>query len=351
MTAAQGADFRSDNVAGIAPELLAAIGAANAGTASAYGDDEWTQALTARFQALFEKPETVVFPVATGTAANALALSSIAGPWGVIFCHEHAHIRSDECGAPELFTGGARLAGLPGEGGKIAPDVLVRAIATAAPHGAHNMQPAAVSISQSTELGRVYTRDEVAALAKAAHAAGCRLHMDGARLANAVAALAIAPADITWRAGVDILSFGATKNGAMGAEAVVCFDAATAAGFEYRRKRAGQLFSKMRFVSAQLDAYLTDGLWLRNAARANAAGARLAAGIRAVPGAEVLVPVEANEVFARLPDRVIAGLGERGFRFHAWDHALGPGSVRLVTAFNTRDEDIAAFLAAARSLA
>ncbi len=344
------ADFRSDNVAGIAPELLAAIAAANSGTASAYGDDEWTAGLTARFRTVFER-DVAAFPLATGTAANALALSAITPSWGIIYCHQHAHIVSDECGAPEFFTGGARLMPLPGEGGKLTPAVLRDAIAATAPHGAHNMQPGAVSMSQTTEVGCIYTPAEVRALADVAHGASMKLHMDGARLANAVAALKGSAADITWRAGVDILSFGATKNGALAAEAVVCFDADAAATFAFRRKRAGQLFSKMRFVSAQLDAYLKDGLWLRNAGRANASAARLAAGIGALPGAALLAPVQANEVFARLPVGVIAGLAERGFRFHPWDHALGPGSIRLVTAFNTRDEEVDALLAAARFFA
>jgi threonine aldolase len=348
--AAKGADFRSDNVAPIAPELLAAIVAANSGTASAYGDDERSASLAAKFRAVFER-DVQVFPLATGTAANALALSVITPPWGVIFCHEHSHIRSDECGAPELFTGGARVAGLPGDGGKIAPSALAKAIAGAAPHGAHNMQPGAVSISQSTEAGCVYTPAEVRALADVAHAAGIKLHMDGARLANAVASLGVSAADMTWRAGVDVLSFGATKNGAMAAEAIVCFDEADAATVVFRRKRAGQLFSKMRFVSAQLDAYLQEGMWLKNATRANAVASRLAAGIATLPGAAVLVPVQANEVFARLPERALAGLAERGFRFYSWEHALGPSSVRLVTSFNTRDDDVDAFLAAARAFA
>ena len=336
-------DFRSDNVAGIAPEILAAIAAANVGTASAYGDDAITLGLEAKFRRLFER-EVAVFPVATGTAANALALSAIAPPWGLIFCHEHAHIRCDECGAPELFTGGARLAPLAGAGGKLDPATLAAAIAAAAPHGAHNMQPAAVSISQSTEVGCVYTTGEIAALAAVAHAAGLKVHMDGARLTNAVAGLGLSMAALTWRAGIDILSFGATKNGAMAAEAVVCFDPATAGPFAFRRKRAGQLLSKMRFVSAQLDAYLTDELWLRNATHANRMAAMLAKGIAALRGASILLPTEANEVFARLPAGAIAALEDHGYRFHRWDHALGAGSVRLVTAFNTRADEVRSFL-------
>ncbi len=339
-------DFRSDNVAPVAPEILAAIVAANAGTATAYGDDDLSQRLQTKFAALFERDVTV-HALATGTAGNALSLAAITPPWGVLFAHEQAHIRVDECGAPEFFTGGARITGLPGVGGKLAPATLRDAIAACAPHGAHNMQPGSVSLSQSTEAGCVYSADEVAALCEVAHAAGLKVHMDGARLANAVAGANRSLADLTWRAGVDIVSFGATKNGAMAAEAIVCFDAAVAATLDFRRKRAGHLFSKMRFVSAQLDAYVSNDLWLRNARAANAAAARLAAGIGKIAGATVLVPVQANEVFARLPEPTIARLRDRGFQFYGWDQVFGPGAVRLVTAFHTTPADVDGFLHAA----
>ncbi len=339
-------DFRSDNTAPVSPEILAALAAANGGTATAYGDDDISQGLQAKFAALFER-EVTVHPVATGTAANALALAAITPPWGVIFAHEHAHIRVDECGAPEFFTGGGRITGLPGSGGKLTPDLVHEAIAACAPHGAHNMQPGSVSLSQSTEAGRVYSADEVHALCEIAHRAGLKVHMDGARIANAVAGTNRSLADLTWRAGVDVLSFGATKNGAMAAEAIVCFDAAIAGTLDFRRKRAGHLFSKMRFVSAQLDAYVSDGLWLRNARAANAAAARLAAGIGKIAGAALLVPVQANEVFARLPEATITRLLEQGFRFYRWDQAFGPGAVRLVTGFHTAQTDVDSFLHAA----
>ena len=343
------ADFRSDNVTAVSPEILEALSAVNAGTADAYGDDEVSASLDARFAEVFGT-DVAVFPVGTGTAANALAISALCPPWGVVYCHLQAHARVDEAGAPELFTGGARVEGLPGDGAKLTPGVLAAAVQAAAPHGPHNMPAAAVSLSQATELGCVYTPDETIALCGAAHGFGLGVHMDGARFANAVAATGARPAELTWRAGVDVLSFGATKNGAMAAEAVVFFRRDLAAAFDLRRKRAGQLFSKQRNVAAQLAAYLHGDLWLRNAGHANAQAARLADGLRSLPGAEIVLPVEANEVFVRLPEATAAGLAERGFRFHPWDHALGSGAVRLVTAWNTEPAGVDAFLTAARAL-
>ena len=343
------ADFRSDNVTAVSPEILAALSAVNVGTADAYGDDGVTASLDARFAEVFET-RVAVFPVGTGTAANALAISALCPPWGVVYCHEVAHARVDEAGAPELFTGGARVQGLPGPGAKLTPDILAAAAQAAAPHGPHNMPAAAVSLSQATEHGCVYTPDETVALCAAAHGFGLGVHVDGARFANAVASTGARPAELTWRAGVDVLSFGATKNGAMAAEAVVFFRPELAAAFDVRRKRAGQLFSKQRYLSAQLAAYLDGGLWLRNARHANAQAARLGDGLRSLPGAAVLLPVGANEVFARLPETVAGGLAEGGFRFHPWDHALGPGAVRLVTAWDTDPAGVDAFLAAARGL-
>ena len=327
-------EFRSDNASAAAPEILAALVAANEGAAAAYGDDEWTAALAPRFAEIFER-EVSVYPVATGTAANALALSALCPPGGVVYCHMDAHVRVDEAGAPELFTGGARLVGLQGDGGKLAPGTLADALAAATPHGPHNMAPAVLSVSQSTEFGRLYTPAEVAALTEVARGYGLAVHMDGARFANAVAATAAAAADLTWRSGVDALSFGATKNGALMAEAVVIFDTDRVDDFERKRKRAGQLLSKMRFVSAQLEAYVDDGLWLRLARHANVQASRLAAGLAALPGVELLIPAEANEVFARLPAAAAEALAERGYRFHPWSHSLGAGAVRLVAAWDT----------------
>lgn len=339
-------NFMSDNVAGAAPEIMAALLAANEGTAPSYGADPISKRLEQRFADLFGRP-VAIFPVATGTAANALALAQFTPPWGAVYCHADAHIQADECGAPEMFSGGAKLVPLPGPHGKLSPDILVAALDRAPKGFVHAVQPAALSLTQATEAGTVYRPDEVAALADIAHRHGLSVHMDGARFANAVAHLGCDPAEVTWRAGVDALSFGATKNGALGAEAVIFFDPAKAADFAYRRKRSAHLFSKMRFLSAQLDAYLADGLWLRLAAHANAMAARLAQGLAALPGVTLAHPVEANEIFAALPEAMITHLQAHGAGFYRWDGQV----VRLVTAWNTPADDVEHFLALAAAAA
>ena len=339
-------NFMSDNVTGAAPEILDAIVKANAGTAPSYGNDDWTRRLTQRLSHLFER-DVVVFPVATGTAANALSLAALTPPWGSIYCHAEAHIQCDECGAPEMFTGGAKLVTLPGDHGKLTPDILSAALDRVHKGFVHVVQPAALSLSQLTECGTAYSQAEVAALTDVARHHGLRVHMDGARFANAVASLGCSPADITWRAGVDVLSFGATKNGALGAEAVVFFDRELSENFGYRRKRAAHLFSKMRFLSAQLEAYLDDGLWLRLAGHANRMAMRLADGLSSLPGAHLAHPVDGNELFVALPEPVIVGLEAAGFGFYRWDGNV----VRLVTAWNSDEAAVDALLTAARRLA
>jgi threonine aldolase len=336
-------DFRSDNGAGASPEIIAALASANAGTAAAYGADETTARLERRFAALFEH-DVAVFPVATGTAANALALAALTPPWGVVYCHEEAHAAIDECGAPEFFTGGAKLIAVPGADAKIAPDAVAARLTERG--FVHHAQAAAISVSQATEAGTLYRPDEMAALGAFARRHGLALHVDGARFANAVAALGCAPADITWRAGVDALSFGATKNGALAAEAVLFFEPERARDFGYRRKRGGHLLSKMRFLSAQLEAYLANGLWLANARHANGMASRLGAGLARLEGARLRHPVEANEVFVELPERVIRALGESGFQFYRWGGAEAT-CLRLVASFATRAADVDAFIAAA----
>ena len=312
-------NFCSDNVTGVAPEIMAALVAVNEGAAMSYGDDECTQRLEARFSELFET-EVVVFPVATGSAANALALSVITPPFGAIYCHAGAHINTDECGAPELYTGGAKLVTLPGRDGKINATDLEATLAGSGAGIVHHMQPATVSLTQATELGTVYQAGEIRQLAEVTHNNyGLGLHMDGARFANAVVSLGCTPADITWRVGVDVLSFGATKNGAMAAEAVVFFNPSLAQTFSYRRKRGGHLFSKMRFLSAQLEAYITDDLWLKNASHANSMATKLAAGLTTLPRVQLCAPVEVNEIFLRLPETVIEGLFCEGFSFYRWE--------------------------------
>jgi threonine aldolase len=340
-------NFRSDNVTGAAPEILAALMAANEGTAASYGADAISTRLKQRFSEIFER-EVAVFPVATGTAANALAIAAVTPPWGVVYCHGESHIQVDECGAPEFFTGGAKLMPLECADGKITPAAVEAVLVE--PGIVHSAQPASISISQVTEAGTVYTPDEIAALGALAKRRGLALHMDGARFANAVVALNASPADLTWRAGVDLLSFGATKNGALAAEAIIVFDPARLGDLAYRRKRAGHLFSKMRFLSVQLEAYLEGGLWLRNARHANRMAARLAEGLAATRGAKLLYPVQANEIFIALPEAVIAALEAAGVGFYRWG-APGEGSLRLVTAFSTRAEDVDATIAIARGTA
>lgn len=341
-------NFVSDNCAGAAPEVLAALTQAGQGTALSYGDDAITARLRARLAEVFDH-EVAAFPVISGTAANALSLSALVPPHGAIFCHEASHIAVDECGAVEFFTHGAKLMGLPGEDGKLAPETIEAALSRFQKGSVHHAQPAAVSLSQPAECGTVYRAGEIARIAALARAHGMKLHMDGARLANALAHLKCAPADITWRVGVDVLSFGATKNGALGAEAVVFFDPRDVGDFEYRHKKSGHLLSKMRFVSAQLEACLADGRWLAHARHANALAARLGEGLRDVAGAQLAHPVEANAVFARLPDATVARLRAAGAAFYDWSPPKdGRTLVRLVTSFATPDADVARFIEVAR---
>jgi threonine aldolase len=342
-------DFRSDNVAGAAPDILQAVIDANAGTTTSYGADSYSERVEARLSEIFEKP-VKAFAVATGTACNALALSALTPSYGAILCHEEAHIHLDECGAPELFTGGAKLVPLHGPGGKLTPDAVRNVLEQTLTGDPHRVQPAALSLTQATEAGTCYRPAEIAALAEIARSRKIKVHMDGARFANAVAHLGVAPAEITWRAGVDVLSFGATKNGALGAEIVVFFDTALADMFVVRRKRGGQLLSKMRFVSAQLEAYLKGERWLELARHANAMATRLAQGLQRLPQTALLHPVEANEVFVCLPQGVIAGLRAAGFNFYDWTDGP-PGTIRLVAAFNTDAAHVEAFIQTAGRLA
>lgn len=335
-------NFCSDNVTGVSPEIMAAIAAANVGPAMPYGNDEYTQRLSVKFSELFETSVTV-FPVATGSAANGLALSATAPPYGAIYCHAQSHINVDECGAPEFYTGGAKVVGLTGEGGKIRAADLAAILDRAGAGIVHHVQPAAVSITQPTEAGTLYRPEEISALAEVTHTHHLYLHIDGARFANAVAALGCSPADLTWRVGVDALSFGATKNGAMAAEAVIFFNQKLVETLPYRRKRSGHLFSKMRFLSAQLEAYLTNDLWLKNACHANKMAAKLVQGIVGIPGVKVCHPVEANEIFLELSEAAVAALLAEGFQFYRWESETA-STIRLVTAFNTKEEEIMAFV-------
>ncbi|MEV7086747.1 low specificity L-threonine aldolase [Streptomyces sp. NPDC093085] len=338
--------FTSDNTAGVSPEIVRAVAAAAGGQDLPYGADRHTASARARFAEIFER-DVDILPVSTGSAANALSLAALTPPWGSVLCHRDSHVNTDECGAPEFFTGGAKLVPLPGDDARIDPEAL-RAAATRKAGDVHSVQPSALSLSQATETGALYTPGQVRALARTAKDAGLRVHMDGARFANAVAALGCTPAELTWRAGVDVLSFGATKNGGMTADAVVVFDRSLTRELSFRAKRAGQLTAKTRFHSAQLDAYLTDGLWLRNAAHANAMAERLGTGLKALPGAELVHTAEANILFCRLPRPVVDQLLAEGFAFYhdRWE----PGVCRFVTSFSTTERDVDTFLAAVRRL-
>ncbi len=331
--------FYSDNTATACPQILAAITEANHGLAVAYGDDPWTQRLDAVLGGFFGA-EVRAFAVATGTAANSLSLATLCPPYGAIYCHEEAHIATDECGAPGFFSGGAQLMPLPGAAGKLTFEAL-RVALDAHPASVHTVQPAALSLTQATELGTVYQPAEIAALSQLAHSRGLKVHLDGARFANAVAFLDCHPADVTWRAGVDVLSFGATKNGALTAEAVVFFDSDLVRDFELRRKRAGHLLSKSRYVAAQLLAYVETGVWKRNAERTN----RLAQDIGRAAGASLMHPVQANEVFVRLGVQRRQALRAAGFEFYHWG-AESAGEARFVVSWDQPDEDVPALCAA-----
>ena len=331
---------------------MSAINAANSGSAPSYGGDDLTRQLETVASGIFGTT-VAIFPVTTGTAANALALSQLVPPYGAVYCHDTAHIVTDECGAPEFFTGGAKTMGLPAADGKITPRQVASAIAHAEGMGVHHVKPGALSLSQATEWGTVYQPDEVSALAAVARQHGLPVHMDGARFANALVHLGCTPAEATWKCGVDVLSLGATKNGALCAEAVVFFDPARARDFERRRKQTGHLWSKLRFVSAQLLAYFANGLWLENARHANAMASLLAQGLRGVGGATLLQPVEANEVFVALPDAVVAALESQGFGFYRWplSSVTSGVAIRLVTSYSTPRGPVEEFLEAARSCA
>jgi threonine aldolase len=345
-------NFASDNTAGIAPEILQAMVAGNDGFTLGYGNDDITRGVEKRIGEIFER-DVAVFLVPTGTASNALALAHVSPPWGAVFAHEEAHILTDECGAPEFFGGGLKLVGIPGVGCKLAPDTLSEKISHYVGHAPHQVLPAAISFAQASEAGTIYRPGEIAALSKIAHAHSMKVHMDGARFANALVRTNASPADVTWKAGVDVLSFGATKGGAMAAEAVVFFDRADAKNMAERRKRAGHLLSKHRFVSLQFAAYLENDCWLRLARHGNAMADSLAAGLTAA-GRSPVWPVEANLVFIVISKAVEARLKAAGARYYVRvseslpaGRTLGPDEVliRLVTSFATREAEIDQFVA------
>jgi threonine aldolase len=342
-------NFESDNVYGVHPRILAALSEANAGTAPSYGGDYLSRKAEEKLSEVFER-EVRAFLVTTGTAANGLALSSITPGYGAIICHAEAHISCDECNSPEFFTGGAKIIGLHGAGGKITPAMIDKRL-KAFVGAEHDPKPKGVSITNVTELGCVYSPDEVRAISELIRPRGMRLHMDGARFANAVAGLGCAPAELTWKSGVDVMSFGATKNGAMMLEATVFFDRALAEEFAHRRMRAGQLVSKGRYLGAQMLAYLEGDLWLENARRANGLAQKLAKGLRRVPSVRLPNPVEANEVFAIIPRALKDRLMATGATFFDWmPDSLGDTIregevfVRFVLSFATPEAEVDRFV-------
>ena len=332
-------ELRSDNAAGVAPEILAAVQAANTGSALAYGADDVTADLQDVVRTVFEHPTARVFPVTSGTAANSLAISAMTPPWGAVLCHSSAHIITAEGGATSLLGGGVVMRGVDGAHALIEPEHLRATLETVRWGDPHESQPSVLSLTLPSDHGTAYRPDEVEGLAMIGREYGLRTHLDGARIANAVAALGCSPADGTWRAGVDVLSLGATKNGALSAEAIVAFDDRIAEELGYRTKRSGHVTSKMRFQSAQLTAYLSDGLWLRLAGHANQRMAQLVAELDplASHGVHVRDRVDVNMAFVELPARAIDAAAAAGLMFYR----MGPTTVRLVTSWQTSTEDVA----------
>lgn len=337
--------LRSDNAAGTDPEILAAMQACNEGVAMPYGDDDLSRQLDARFSAVFGKP-VKAFAVSSGTAANALALASVAGPFDLVVCHRDAHAFGSECGATEFFSGGARFIPVPGPNGRIDANAAAALLHGMDLHRGNSYRPAALTVTQLSEAGTAYRPESLQALGATGRRHGLRMHMDGARFANALAFLDARPDELTWRAGVDVLSFGATKNGTMYADAVVFFDPALAEHFKRRLKRSGHELSKARFLAAQLLRYLEGDLWLRNARHANAVARQLAALLARVKGAEILHPVEGNIVFAALPDEAVHALAAAGIRLRSKGRLPdGRESFRLVPSFRTDPAEVRAIAA------
>ncbi len=341
--------FTSDNASGAAPEIMAALLRANGGFARGYGADDIMGRVTAQLRAVFDHPEAAVYLVSTGTVANSLALACHTRPWEAVFAHTDAHIAVDECGAPEFYTDGAKLIGVDGAHGKMTPETLRQALDRIGESGVHGVQRGMVSITNVTEAGTVYSPAEMAALVNVAKSKGLPCHLDGARFANALVATGSTASEMTWRAGIDVVSFGGTKNGCLGVEAVVFFDPAKAWEFELRRKRGGHLLSKHRYLSAQMEAYLQDDLWLQLAGRANAMGARLAKAITEVPGVTLKHPVQANMMFPEWSVGTHAKLQAAGANYYDMPAPPDREGARLVTSWNTTEADVDGFVQALRA--
>lgn len=336
--------FTSDNASGAAPEIMQAVLRANDGFTRGYGTEDAMTRVTARLREVFEHPEAAVYLVPTGTVANSLALALYAQPWSAIFAHTDAHIAQDECGAPEFYSNGAKLIAVPGAHGKMTPAALTDALSRVGTGGVHGVQRGILSVTNVTEAGTVYSAAEVSELVAIAHSLPS--HLDGARFANALVATGATAAEMTWKAGIDVVSFGGTKNGCMGVEAVVIFDPAKAWEFELRRKRGGHLFSKHRYLSAQMDAYLEGDLWLRLATHANAMAARLAKGLAAMPQVSLQHPTPANMLFPEWPLGTHDRLKAAGASYYPFPAPEGREAARLVTSFATTEADVDSFLAA-----
>ncbi len=343
--------FASDNTSPAHPKVIEAVVRANEGYASSYGADALMDQVRAQIREFFEAPEAAVYLVATGTAANALILATMLDPWDAVFCHREAHIETDECGSPEFFTGGAKLVLVDGDHAKVTETALRQAFSTTGRVGVHGVQRGMLSLTNATENGTVYTPDEVAALAAIAKADGLPVHMDGARFANAIVAADCSPAEMTWKSGIDALSFGGTKNGLMGVESVVFFNPEKAWEFELRRKRGGHLVSKQRYLSAQMATYLEDELWREMATVANAAAKRLSDGILDIEGASLLHPTDANGVFASWPRSGHRRAHEAGAEYYFWpshQSLEGPDDealpARLMCSWSTTEADVDRFI-------
>jgi len=340
-------EFESDNTAAICPEAWAALAEANAEAAASYGDDKWTLRVSERVREIFES-DCEVFLVFNGTAANSLALAHLCRPFHSVICHEHSHIETDECGAPEFFSGGAKLLATGGANGKLDLTRVEETILRQQERGLHAPKPRVIGITQATELGTVYRRDEIERIAEFARERSLFLHMDGARLANAVAALGCAPKAITWEAGVDSLCFGGTKNGTAAGELVIFFKKELAREFDYRAKQAGQLASKMRFLAAPWAGLLNNDVWLENARRANRRAKTLAEKLTAALGMEPAFPCEASAVFLRMPEDLVAQLQRGGWHFYKF---VEPDVYRLMCSWSVTDEDIDDFIRDVRTSA
>lgn len=334
--------FASDNYAGICPEVWQAMAEANRGFATSYGDDPWTERACGCIREVFET-DCQVFFVFNGTAANSLALAALCRSYHSVLCHDLAHVETDECGAPEFFSNGTKILHIPGPNGKLDLDAVEQAIIKRS--DIHYPKPRVLSLTQSTELGTVYTPAEIAAATAVARRHGLRVQMDGARFANAAASLGVAPSEISWKAGVDVLCLGGAKNGMAVGEAVVFFDRGLAEEFDYRCKQAGQLASKMRFISAPWIGLLEGGTWLRNAAHANRMARTLADGLASLPGLRLMSPCQANAVFVEMPAEAVAALRAAGWHFYSF---IGTGGARFMCSWQTTEEDVRHLLAAVR---